>query len=372
MSRRSRMQSHRALPSLASLASLASRGRAGRISALVLALLGSGAVAGLTLGPAAGKVAIADAAKRVYFQIFVSSGNQQHGIPGRTLASPLVAKVFGDYVEYPGAWVYFTSLGSGGYSPGGPSEDEGLVTAEWQVPTTGPFRLRACVAFNDYACTTFSVIVTATITKVAGDNQLVVPGQAVGPMDPAVELRDSLGRAVVGDTVYFDPGSNGAVTVSANATDVTGRVATHWTTTTAAGPYTLRACYLGGCTTFTAPTTPPPKADYMAQVSNTSATCGQGGHPCLVSGNAGPGNPTIYLRDQNGAALSGKAINWTLSQGGGTLSAPTVMTGSQGDAGQAAVVWTFPGRRATTHSPPASILPSRARTPSLPSSLRRT
>lgn len=122
----------------------------------------------------------------------------------------------------------------------------------------GTARIRATVDGKIDSITARVTQVPATLTKVAGDNQSAVVGNAVATA-PLVAVLDSGNTPVPGVAVTFTVASGGGSVSGGSQTSAAGTgqaAATSWTLGTTAGANTLTAASEGASTTFTATGTP--------------------------------------------------------------------------------------------------------------------
>ncbi len=145
-----------------------------------------------------------------------------------------------------------------------------------------------------------------TLEKVSGDNQSArINSQLPNPL--VVRVLDQNGAVLPGVSVNFSVSPNGTLTPEADTTDSSGLAETHLTFGGDSGQYTVTANVPGPSApvTFTATATqPPPRATTLEKVSgdNQSATI-----------NSQLPNPLVVrVLDQNGAALPGVSVNFSV------------------------------------------------------------
>lgn len=227
---------------------------------------------------------------------------------------------------------------SGGGSTGQASvqtNSSGIATADgWILGTvSGQQTLTASVA--NLPPVTFTATAAAgpaaSFAISGGDNQSAVVGTAV-PVAPAVIVKDSYGNPKPGVTIAFSTGGGGGSITGASAVTNNEGVATigGWTLGTVAGANTI-------------------VADLPPLGSLVFTAFGQAGAAASVSKLAGdnqvgtPGEllalqPTVVVKDTYGNAKEGAAVTFTVTSGGGTVAAASVVTNS---SGVAAGTWTL-------------------------------
>jgi alpha-tubulin suppressor-like RCC1 family protein len=162
--------------------------------------------------------------------------------------------------------------------------------------------------------TTWSKLVTGT----AGSN-LTSP--------PSVVVKDRLNQPVVGVTVTFAIESGpGTLVGSIVQTDATG--------TATATRFTVGSTYSDGPTTITAKVAGLAPAYMMVSPSLTisSATIAFGDQQRNFAGITLPGYLGVLVKDQYGNPMANQGISFSITSGGGTLSAPSAATDASGIA----------------------------------------
>lgn len=171
--------------------------------------------------------------------------------------------------------------------------------------------------------------VAASMTIVGGDKQ---NGSAGAPLADSlvVKVVDTKSRPVGDQTVVFQVLSGGGQVVPDTAvTNESGLASTRWVLGTADGSQSVRARAVGNgapgsvTATFTA-TAGAAGASTLAAVKGDEQTA--------TAGSPLPDSLIVKVTDQFGNPVAGVDIDWTLT-GGGTVSAPTVETGNDGQAG---------------------------------------
>lgn len=176
----------------------------------------------------------------------------------------------------------------------------------------------------------------ASVVKVGGDGQTVEAGTAAGsPVE--VRVTDSRGNGIAGESVTFSViAGGGSVSPSTATTGSDGRASAQWTPGTDAGAiHELRATAGSLTTTFT--------ADVVAAAADAvSGVSGDG-----QSGTAGSllSSPLVVrVDDAFDNPVSGVAVEWAVTAGGGSLSSTSTTTGSDGEA---STEWTLGGTLGT-------------------------
>jgi adhesin/invasin len=172
----------------------------------------------------------------------------------------------------------------------------------------------------------------ASVAVVAGNQQTGAVGAAL-PVRPSVVVRDAGNNPVQGVQVDFSVASGGgSVAAGTILTDASG-VATSpvWTLGPTAGQQTLRAFVASGGVTgnpviFTATATAGAPSQIQAN-GNTQTQTGTVG-TALAAANL----PSVIVRDASGNPVSGVAVTFAVTSGGGTGTGLTATTNAQGVA----------------------------------------
>jgi hypothetical protein len=226
----------------------------------------------------------------------------------------------------PGAALSWSSS-TAGVTVAGAGGDSAVVTAAANGPAT-------VTASSGGASGSLAVQVTqdpATVQKTGGDGQSGAAGTALAtPLQ--VTVRDRLGAPVPGVTVAFATDGGGTLSPLTATTGANGVAATAWTLGTTAGTeqkVTASAANLAPVQ-FSVTATAGPPATATAFAGN-----GQGATP----GTAVAVAPTVVVRDAFNNPVSGVAVQFTVTAGGGAVTGATRTT----DAGGAAAVgsWTL-------------------------------
>jgi hypothetical protein len=278
-------------------------------------------VSGLTGSPIT-FTATAAAAKT----ITLDSGNNQTGVVGTQLATPLAVLVR-DNIGNPVAGITVNwAAASGGGSVGGPTSvcnASGIASINVTLGSTGGANtFTATVSGLTGSPVTFSANAAKTITLDSGNNQTGVVGtQLAAPL--AVLVRDNLGNPVAGITVNWAT-TNGGASVG-GPTSVCN----------AFGVTTINA-FLGtngGANTFTATVsglTGSP-VTFSANAAKTIAI-DSGNNQTGVVGTQLATPLAVLVRDNLGNPVAGITVNWATTNGGASVGGPTSVCNAFGVA----------------------------------------
>ncbi len=266
------------------------------------------------------------------------SGDLQTGAAGVLLSVPLRVLIQ-DRLGVPiaGSPVSFAvTQGGGSIVPGtANTAPDGIASAQWTLgPVAGSAQEVRVQAGS--AAATFGAQAqpgpAASLEATAGQGQTGPAGSAV-PVPPAVQVRDALGNPVGGVPVSFAVGLGGGIVTGANGTSGTNGVVAvgSWQLGQLAGPNTLIASAPGvPALTFNATGQPGPAATLAVHQGQ-----GQG----APAGSPVPVSPAVVVRDQFGNPVSGAAVAFGVTGGGGSI---TGAAATSNDAGIAAVgSWTL-------------------------------
>jgi len=270
--------------------------------------------------------------------IFIASGNGQSGAVGSTLADSLVVRVndrFGNPV--PGSIVAWAATGGGSVSPTSSATGAtGLAATQRTLGTTaGPQGATATLAGVKGSPVAFSMTAGASapaaLLKSSGDNQSATAGLPL-PDSVVVRLVDGSGNGVSGRTVTFTVATGGGSTSPTSVnTNASGYAASRWTLGSAAGSNTLVASAAGFSVTFQATGNPAGATNLLA-----NSTQNQGG----TVGAAVATPPSVKVTDINGNAVSGVAVSFAVTAGGGAI-VPIVAVVTNGSGIATLTSWTL-------------------------------
>jgi adhesin/invasin len=237
-----------------------------------------------------------------------------------------------------GVSVIFSLTSGGGQLTGGTqtTNAQGIATiGSWRVGSNpGPNTLTATA--SGLTPVTFTANGTAgapvLMEKTLGDNQTGQVNRAVA-IAPQVRVVDAAGNGVGGVAVTFAVASgDGSVVIGGVTTGVDGKATVGaWILGSTPGPNTLTAS-ANGLTpvTFTATAT---GGTAVAMLPLSQVT--QSG----VAGQQATSPPSVVVRDAQGNPVGGVTVNFNVTQGGGSISGGTQITGTNGVA--TVNSWTF-------------------------------
>ena len=260
--------------------------------------------------------------------------------PVGALVTSVPSVVVRDAVGNPasGVTVTFSLTSGGGQISGGTqtTNAQGIATiGSWRVGSIpGPNTVTATVA--GLTPVTFTANGTAgapvLMEKTLGDAQTAQVNRAV-PIAPQVRVVDAAGNGVGGVTVTFAVSAgDGSVVIGTVPTSVDGRATVGaWILGSTPGLNTLTASAAGlASVTFTATAT---GGTAVAMLPLSQVT--QSG----VAGQQATSPPSVVVRDAQGNPVGGVTVNFNVTQGGGTISGGTQVTGTNGVA--TVTTWTF-------------------------------
>ena len=250
----------------------------------------------------------------------------QRAPAGTALPLPFVVRVRDQYGDLlPGATVTFAVTAGGGTL----SVTTVTTDADGRAATTltlgrqpGTNTVEATVdRLEPVIFTAVGVAMAQTLNKPSGDGQEGEAGAALG--EPfVVEVRDQNGNPLPGARVTFAvTAGGGGLSATTATTDADGRASATLTLGRTPGRNTVRAAVTGvEPVIFTATGLAVPRT--LAKLSGDeqqAAAGGQVAEPLVVS-----------VRDQNGAALPGVVVTFSIPGDGGTLSAAADTTDAEG------------------------------------------
>jgi adhesin/invasin len=266
--------------------------------------------------------------------VAVWAGNGQSAVAGTAVSeAPAVVVRDANGNGVAGVSVSFSVTGGGGSISGSPA-----VTGLDGVARAASWMLSTVVGANTAAATVTGTGITgnpaafaatgtpgapASLAVSAGDGQTAVAGSAVSTA-PAVLVKDANGNVVPGVAVTFAVASGGGSVTGGSATTSAAGVATagSWTLGTVAGVNSLTATVAGLLPlSFTATGVPGSPASMVV-----SAGAGQS----AVVGTAVAIRPAVVVRDANGNAVSGVAVAFSVTAGGGSVSGAAQTTDAAG------------------------------------------
>ncbi|HJR33438.1 MAG TPA: hypothetical protein VJ817_00695 [Gemmatimonadales bacterium] len=266
-------------------------------------------------------------------RVDVVPGAVLSGGAGQVLPDPIEVRVFGsDNQSLPGAAVTFSASNGGTVDPATATTDgDGLARTRWTLGQTPGQNVLTATAGSVSATITATGTAgpPASVSAVAGNNQAAAAGSIL-PIAPSVRVVDAFGNVVAGAAVTFTVLSGGGqVTSGLTVTDAQG-IATvgSWRLGPSAGTQTLAArVEANGVSNnpivFTATGLAGPPASMVAVSLTTQAA--------PAGSNVGD-PPSVIVRDAAGIPVSGLAVTFTVTAGGGSVVGSPVTTDANGIA----------------------------------------
>ena len=315
----------------------------------------------LTLGPNPGTntvtVSVAGSQEKETFNaegiripetLDIVSGNDQEGALGAALENPFVVEVrdpSGD--PLPGVQVTF-SVSSGGGTLSATSAMADVNGRAESTLTLGPNLGRNTVTVSvtgiqeQQTFTAEGIRIPLAFWIISGDKQQGLPGAALeNPF--AVEVRDGTDKPLPGVEVTFSvTRGGGTLSVTSVTTDGNGRAESILILGSNAGTNTVTVSVAGI----------QEKETFNAEGVRIPETLD------IISGNDQEGAPgaalenpfVVEVRDQTDKPLPGVQVTFSVTSGGGTLSATSVTTNSNGRAESTLTLGPNPGRNTVTVS----------------------
>ena len=262
------------------------------------------------------------------------ASNNQHATAGSAVAIVPSVKVTdsrGNGIV--GIPVTFAVVSGGGSITGASAMTDASGAAavgSWTLGTAaGPNSLTASSGSLIGSPVTFNATGTAgsarSITIVAGNTQTAVAGSSVATA-PSVKLTDLNGNAVAGVTVTFVVGTGGGSVTGAAATSNASGVATvgSWKLGTKAGANTLIASS-GSLSTVTFTATGVAGAAVQIAINAGNNQNGTVGTTLAVA-------PSVKVTDANANVVTGAAVTFAVTVGGGSVTGAKATTDSTGIA----------------------------------------
>jgi adhesin/invasin len=263
--------------------------------------------------------------------ISVVAGNKQSGRVGEALADPVVIEVTDvSGRPVPGATVEVELDGALDTVRTG---NDGRASAEVALGSsvgavTGHARVVAPEGPQPIQTTFTATAVSASangLTLVSGDAQTAPAGTAL-PEPLVVKVTDGFGNPVAGVTVAWAAVGGGSVSDAETTTDATGSTSVTRTLGPVAGPQSTSA-------------TSPGLAGSPVTFTHTASSGSASGVQPL-SGDGQTGSPrtllaapiVVAVTDAEGNPVSGAAVTWVVTAGGGSVDPTTSMTDADGHA----------------------------------------
>ena len=262
------------------------------------------------------------------------SGDDQSAVVSSELSNPFVVQVNdqnGDALS--GITVAFAVTAGGGslsdtsVTTGADGRAESTLTlgstAGTNTVTATAAGISTTITFT--ATATAEDLVATTLVRLSGNGQTGTVGKELD--DPfVVEVQDQNGDALAGVTVTFAVTiGGGSISASSVTTDASGQAETTLTLGSAAGSNRVAASVSGITTTRNF------NATGQAAVATTIVEI-SGDDQINTVGRTLSDPFVVEVRDQDGDALSGVAVAFAVTGGGGTLSATSVTTNASGRA----------------------------------------
>lgn len=278
--------------------------------------------------------------------LVVVSGGSQEGIAGEELAAPLVVRVV-DVRGRPvaGQIVNFRVASGGGsvFAGAALTDRSGIASDRWTLgPTTGEQTLEVRAVSPDGVKQVFGTFkatakpgAPATLTIVGGNAQTGAAGSVLAD-SLAVQVADKHGNGVPGVTVTWAvTAGGGAVSPAVAVTGPAGIAKAAWTLGTRAGANSATATAAGlPQATFSA-------IGAVGAPARLEAVSGTGQRGTVGTTLAQPF--VVRISDAAGNLVSGMTVTWTVTEGGGSLSASSVMTDASGLASTTLTLGSAPG-----------------------------
>jgi trimeric autotransporter adhesin len=246
--------------------------------------------------------------------LLVVSGSGQTGLPGERLNQPLVVQV-SDAAgnSLPDVLVQWTvTQGGGSVSPTSVrSNGQGRASTNLTLGSAGENRVRASVGGITATFTATARAPAAVATVTVSPSSVVLEVGATRQMDAV--LRDSSGAVLTGRTVAWTSGDTAIARVSASGLVTAVRPGSAQITATAEG--------VAGSASARVDPGPPAAVDAVS-----------GGGQQGTTGSTLPDPLVVRVVDAAGFPVAGVTVQWTVLEGGGSVSPTSAQTGTDGRA----------------------------------------
>jgi hypothetical protein len=286
--------------------------------------------------------------------IVSGGGDNQTGTAGATLPTSLAVQVSGVsgsvngqllnfVVTSGGGSVFATAVMTGTPASGPFAQMRGIAENTWTLGGTGPQTVEARLVDPVTGATLTQATFHATavpgpvytLKLQSGDKQTAVVDATLSNL-LRVAVMDNVGAPIPGVAVAFTTAAgHGSPSASSATTGADGSAAISWRLGHKTGEDTLTATVVGHSSnpvTFTA-TAIPGAATQLVSVT------GDGQHAAPAS--TLPLAPTVRVRDGNNNPVSGVAVTFTVTAGGGSMDGITSVTTLTNRNGKASVDWTL-------------------------------
>jgi len=262
-------------------------------------------------------------------QIKPTSGSNQSGNAGSTLALPLTVTATNPYTgaPIPGITVTFADGGKLGTfsNPTAVTDSSGNASTNYTLPNK-PQTLTITATSAGFSTATFTeqdnVGPVATLTVVSGGKQTGTVGTTL-PLPLVVKAKDAVGNVVPNASISFVDGAGGAFAPNPAVTDSTGQASTAYTLPLAAKSLTVTASAGSVSVRISEQSVPGPAAMVnIVQGNNQSA------HPNNRLAKA----LIVSVTDQYNNGITGVAVHFTDNGAGGTFTLTDPVTVAGGKA----------------------------------------
>lgn len=276
--------------------------------------------------------------------ISLAGGEGQTAVAGTSVTTaPSVKVVDANNNPVSGASVsFFVAAGGGSITGASTTTNASGIAAvgSWTLGNVAGSNTLTAAAAGISGTVTISAVgvpgpaAAIAIANAGANNQSAAAGTAL-PIPPSVKVSDSRGNGVAGVAVNFAVASGGGSVTAANVTTNSAGIATvgSWTLGTTAGPNSLVATsgsLSGSPVTFNATGTAgaPGLITIVAGDAQTA-----------IAGTAAPIAPSVKVTDQNGNAVAGATVTFTVVVGNGSIAGATATSNASGIA--TAGAWTL-------------------------------
>jgi len=298
-----------------------------------------------------------------YLTLSTFSGDGQSGAPGSTLPTPLEVLLTPtptgfDGGTFPVSWKVASGSATFAQSNSSTFTDQVTMQANQRSPSNSQVSLilgsatgSILVTATCQACTpktrsfnlTSSTTSQASLTKLSGDNQAGVVGSASDT--PLVVQFGAPGAGTLSGQPINWTVISGDATLSAagTQTDTNGLSQITFNFGSTPGPVVIEASSIGGKVDFNA-------TSYVA----TATVAGGNNQTAAIGTTLAPFVVQIGSTQTSAKGLSGVPVQWKITSGQGVLSAPTTISGSNGQATNTLTLGSNPGTVTVTATLPGS------------------